>query len=371
MTVSDKLTVTAVGDICLGGLLPREFIDLPEKIIPQEIKGHLCADIVFGNLESPFSGTGKTTKFGFLWSSQSSARILKYAGFNIVNLANNHIADCGYEGMLDTIRVLDEYGIQHVGVGIDLDAARKPAIFDFPTKEISVAIHGYLETNFENQQAQQLMVASSGKPGAAPLNHGIVEEDIKNSSKAHDIIVVSIHWSEQFGKNIAPWRLKVCKEIAEMGADLILGHHPHVLQGYLRYKGKLILGSLGNFYFPPYRNPDFAGGDIHYWGDRERQSVIVKVTFERKNLSEVSFTPVVQDKDFPILKIPSKEEGSLIFAELERLKVQIQSPFYPIRYFINNHIFGKLRRLARNPSKILSGKKLFIRIKNEPRIWKR
>lgn len=366
--VADELTIAAVGDICLGGL-PNMLLNSPSKIIPEEVTRELCGDIVFGNLEAPFSEMGETTEFGFLFAEPQSVEVLRHAGFNVVNLANNHIADCHYEGILTTIKILDEYGIQHTGAGVDLTSARKPAIFEFPSQGISIAVHGYVETNFGNREAQEFMIATSRKPGVAPLHRPIVEADIKNSKKEHDLVIVSIHWSEQSVKNMAPWRMKVCKNMIEHGADLILGHHPHVLQGYMKYKGALFLGSLGNFYFPPYEEPDPIGG-VHYWSNNERESVIFKAKFKGKKLCESSFIPVIQNEDIPILRVAREDQGELMLHELQRLKAKMQSPLYPIHYFLKEVLLTSFVVLMRNPSKIVRAKRFCVKIRNEARTWK-
>jgi len=365
-----EITIAAVGDICLGGLFPKT---LPhEQIIPVEVKRALShADIVFGNLESPFSKTGRTVPFGFLCAEPDTVKLLQYIGCNVVNLANNHMADCGYEGILCTLNVLSEYNIQYVGAGANIDDARRPAIFEFPSKGISVAIHGYMETNFENQQAQEFMLAGPRKPGVVPLYHSIVSEDIKNSKTNHDLIIISIHWSEQFKSDIAPWRVKICRELIEEGADIIIGHHPHVLQAYMYYKGGLILGSLGNFYFPSYREPQSAERGIHYWSEEERKSVIAKIRY-REGFCKACFIPTLQiyKEDASLLKVAVADEAKSILDKLERLRRKAQSPFYPVHYFMRNVLFENVRTVMRNPQKILRAISFFRRTKKVPRTWR-
>lgn len=146
-----SFTVTAVGDMCLGGILPKWLIDAPKKIMPESIKSELAADCVFGNLESPFSEKGleKSPKHGFLFADPSAVKILKRGGFNIVSLANNHICDCGYEGMFYTMELLRDNDIKYCGVGHNLDVARKPALLNIGGTNI--AVHAYIEQGFGNK----------------------------------------------------------------------------------------------------------------------------------------------------------------------------------------------------------------------------
>lgn len=360
--MTKPVTISAVGDICLGGFLLNE-IASPEKIISPRIKNYLSSDIVFGNLESPFSENGEKdlTPFGFLFAEPKQVDILNYAGFNVVSLANNHICDCGYDGMRYTMKLLSENGINYVGVGENLTEARKPYVVEINGRS-RVAIHAYLEQNFEGLEVQKIITATDSHPGAAPLLEEMVEEDIKKSKEQYDLIVVSIHWSVTNNQFVSVERIRFCKKLMDWKADLVLGHHPHVLQGFAQMKNGLVFYSLGNFFFPSHYYTREDKGLFERWNNDQRTSAILKASFaDRKSQYEV--IPVVQKlkENSDILEIPSTDYQKII-KKLEYLSKIYQKRHYRVIYFFSlifvyfnylKSVKKSFRRLITHPFRIV------------------
>jgi poly-gamma-glutamate synthesis protein (capsule biosynthesis protein) len=161
------------------------------------------------------------------------------AGISIVNCANNHTADFGVEGILETIHQLDSAGIRHTGIGRNLAEARKPVIFH--VKGIRIGFLGY--------GGEGTFIASRTQPGTTSRSQWLILEDIKRLRPHIDFIVINLHWGEELETKPDSNQILLAHRMIECGADLIVGHHPHVLQGIERYRGKIIAYSLGNFVF--------------------------------------------------------------------------------------------------------------------------
>ncbi|HEY6008627.1 MAG TPA: CapA family protein, partial [Geobacteraceae bacterium] len=200
-------------------------------------------DVTIGNLEAPLStgGTEYRDKRFRYRSSPTASAALKQAGFSVLTLANNHMLDYGGIGLTDTLRHLDAAGISHAGAGEDLTAARREAVLLVRGKKIA-----FLSYSFTEPRA---FYANTRKAGTAPGHLPYIVADIGRLRPHVDYLVVSYHWGAEMASAPKPYQVTVAHRSIDAGADLVLGHHPHVLQGAERYKGGVILYSLGNFAF--------------------------------------------------------------------------------------------------------------------------
>ena len=241
------LTIVAVGDIMMGTIHPVDILPPDDgkgmfKGIQGEFKG---GDIVFGNLEGSLCDEGKPLKckiplskncFEFVMPTRYAC-YLKEAGFSVLNLANNHILDAGFEGADCTINNL-------YGVGIQVAAGEKVAILNKNGKKIAVPGFSY--------KASPYAYSILDIPGA--------QETVTRLKKDHDIVIVSFHGGAE-GKNALHIPkgdetfleenrgnvIRFAHAVIDAGADVVIGHGPHVLRAMEVYKGKLIAYSLGNF----------------------------------------------------------------------------------------------------------------------------
>lgn len=198
------------------------------------------ADLAMVNLENPITTRGRKVPktFNFRMHPRYLASLIA-GGVDIVTIANNHVMDYGPLGLFDTRRFLDSVGIAAVGAGSSEAEARRPVILSRHGTRV-----GFLAYNaFSN--------ATGSHPGTAPRILSVVTEDVRalRESGTVDIIVVNFHW----GTERAPFpdedQVRFAHAVIDAGADLIVGHHPHVLQGVERYRQGLIAYSLGNFIF--------------------------------------------------------------------------------------------------------------------------
>jgi poly-gamma-glutamate capsule biosynthesis protein CapA/YwtB (metallophosphatase superfamily) len=237
------VTLTAVGDIMLSRgvekYLSAKGYAYPFQHVKDTLRG---SDLVFGNLELPLSSRGTlhpTKKLGYPAFRVDPVAVggLLTAGFNVLSLANNHILDYGEEALLDTIEVLRANGIYPVGMGRNIREARTPVFLQ--VKGVKVAFLAYCS----------FYKASAHQAGTAPFEPELMVEDIRAARQAADVVVVSLHRGIEYSPCPLPRHRAVVHRLIDAGAALILGHHPHLLQGIERHRNGLIAYSLGNFVF--------------------------------------------------------------------------------------------------------------------------
>ena len=240
-----KISIAAVGDMMLG-------TDFPENHLPDDDGvGFLAAvtpalsavDIAFGNLEGVLVDGGEpgkkcsNPKACYLFRSPTRyAAYFRDAGFDVLSLANNHARDFGEEGRTATMAALDAVGIHHSG--------REGEFASFETKGLRVALLAYAVTKNSNMM----------------LDYDLAEMTVREFAATHDIVIVTFHGGaegvdatnlpfaeeEYYGEPRGDVVL-FARRMVDAGADLLLGHGPHVVRAIEQYKDRLIAYSLGNF----------------------------------------------------------------------------------------------------------------------------
>lgn len=271
---SDEITIAAVGDIMLGHragpYLDREGPGYPfAGVLPVLRQAHL----VIGNLESPISsrGTAVENKKFTLRAAPVAVAALKAAGVRVVSLANNHTMDFGPLALQDTLKVLGENDILYSGAGMNLEDARAPAFLKVGDQTLAFLSYS-LTFPIE-------FYASPGRPGTAPGYREFVKRDIEKARPRADLVVVSFHWGAELMTTAKDYQRELGRRSIDWGADLVLGHHPHVLQELELYRGRLIAYSLGNFVF---------GSE----SDKTNTSMILLCTFKGKSLVRIEAVPL-------------------------------------------------------------------------------
>ncbi|MFH1088141.1 MAG: CapA family protein [Chloroflexota bacterium] len=284
--MAKELTVLLVGDVNCNQPDPYSMLRHVAPVLKQ-------GDFVLGNLEGPICDHGEPSREKAVYGSPvhhrappRTADALKKAGFTAVNMANNHMMDFTQGGLLQTLELLDEAGIAHVGAGRNIQEARRPVFLekgglrlgflgftciytpvDFPAAENKPGVVCVRVTT--SYQVPENLAYS---PGTWPRSNTIADprdkewvlDDVRRARKESDLLVVSFHWgvssrqsavsmdvADDFGPS---WTIDYQKELGraavDAGASLVMGHHPARLHGMEFYKGGLICYSLGNFAFP-------------------------------------------------------------------------------------------------------------------------
>lgn len=296
------VVINAVGDIMLGGRGSSSFArlgyDYPFAATLAELKN---SGITIGNLEAPITqnGTEFTGKRFRFKSDPQAAAALKRAGFSVLTLANNHMLDYGKTGLQETRRHLARNGILSTGAGENLTAARTEAVISTGGKK--VAFLAYSLTRPEE------FYAGKNRAGTAPGYPPHFGSDIARVRAGADYVIVSFHWGREMATAPRPYQMAVAHRAIEAGADLVLGHHPHVLQGIERYKNGLILYSLGNFAFASV-SPGAA------------RSVIARVTLD-EGIKEVELIPLnVQNSVVRFQpRVATGQDGQRVMDHLNRI----------------------------------------------------
>ncbi|WP_374020282.1 CapA family protein [Paenibacillus thiaminolyticus] len=205
------------------------------------------ADIAAVNLETPLTvrGVPAQDKQFVYKSSPRTAQAMSDAGIDLVNLANNHSMDQGEEGLLDTFAALKDVHLPYVGAGHDAEEAFTPVLLE--SQGIKLAFLG-----FTRVVPEVSWYAGKNKPGLATTYDGMKEkaaEAIAKAKEQADLVVVIAHWGKEKVDFPENYQRELARLYIDAGADLIVGGHPHVLQGLEQYKGKWIAYSLGNFIF--------------------------------------------------------------------------------------------------------------------------
>ena len=203
------------------------------------------SDAFMANQEFPFSNRGSAAadkQFTFRLPPEKVS-LLKEMGIDIVTLANNHALDFGTDALLDTCDTLDEAGIYRVGAGANLEEARKPVIMEIKGKTI-----GFLGASRVIPVGSWNATATS--PGMlTTYDPAMLLEDIKSAKETCDFVIVYVHWGIERDEYPQDYQRTMGKQYIDAGADMVIGSHPHVLQGMEYYNSKPIVYSLGNFVF--------------------------------------------------------------------------------------------------------------------------
>lgn len=203
------------------------------------------ADYFVVNEEFPFSsrGTKAEDKQYTFRLPPEKVELFHQMGIDGVTLANNHALDYGQEALLDTCQVLDDAGILRTGAGKDLEEACQPMILEASGK--SIAVIGATRVIPVSDWA-----AGANHPGMlATYDPSLLLEQIRKLHSKYDYVIVYVHWGIERDEMPQDYQRGLGKQYIDAGADLVIGAHPHVLQGIEYYQGKPIVYSLGNFVF--------------------------------------------------------------------------------------------------------------------------
>jgi poly-gamma-glutamate synthesis protein (capsule biosynthesis protein) len=329
---SEQITLVGVGDVAVR--YQEVGRDKPETAFAL-VAPLLKADIAYCNSETLYGE--RTTPS---WAGDHARRInhprnidaFTFAGFNVASMANNHTFDVGWEPVADAINRLNKAGIGTLGVGVNLDEARKPLVVE--RKGTRVAFLAYnligpmeyyagpqnpgcafvrvkdLYERIEHQPGTPAWVYTYADKGDLEA----LQQDIVKAKKMADIVVPCFHWGIHMVEHLlAMYQEEVGHAAIDAGADLILGHHPHLIKGIEVYKGKVIFYSLGNFvmdYGP-------SGHDYSRWpGIKHNQ--LVDMLYDNQG-----------DPEYPLYFFPPKSRPTLIAKCIIRDKKIAKVSYYP------------------------------------------
>jgi len=260
------MDMAAVGDIMLGRGVNNKMVAYNDYLYPyRKMKAELdSADLRVANLECVVTDKYPvpTDPFTFTFVTKAKAVAgLKYAGFDMLTVANNHANGTGHTSFMDMLGNLRGNGIAACGGGNNLDEACAPSIVT--AKGMRVAMHGYLMV----PPGPQGPYATSASWGLAPVDLKRLPQDIAAARQKADIVIPYFHWGIEYTKDPIKLQQDAARAAIDAGADMVLGVHPHWVQAIEEYKGKLIIYALGNFIFDQdWSRPTLEGFLLHlYW----------------------------------------------------------------------------------------------------------
>jgi poly-gamma-glutamate capsule biosynthesis protein CapA/YwtB (metallophosphatase superfamily) len=295
------VTMTVVGDIMLGRGVARAAAAGPQGggVAPalRPTRDRLAAaDITVGNLESTLSRAGAPTQGGDSFAADPRAvRGLRSSGFDALSLANNHVGDFGDRALVQTVRRLRAAGLATFGAGKGPGQARAPAVVQ--RRGTTYAFLGFNAIGETPAVApgQPGAVTVSMPPRTGPLDRAELARflrSVRRVDRAVDVVVVLPHWGTQYTNEPEPVQRRVARRLVSAGADLVVGGHPHWVQGVDVVDGVLVAHSLGNFVF----DMDFM--------QETQEGLILELTYWGARLKAADFVPYVMDDTFAPRVVP-------------------------------------------------------------------
>lgn len=257
-----RFTMIAVGDIMLDRSVGRAIRNNGYQSILEKVRDLTrSADIAFANLECPLATTGPHDPPNCIFRADpSTVKVLTDGGFNIVSLANNHTLDAGRQAVLQTLDTLESHDILYCGAHRERERSGEVVVVEAGDPPMRLGFIACTDLSFVHGSYNKV------DPDRANLVQQIQEARLQC-----DKLFVSIHWGDEY-QSYPNNRQKETAHIAiDAGADVILGHHPHTLQGIEVYNGGLILYSMGNFVFDQREGERMESAIFHFtytegWG---------------------------------------------------------------------------------------------------------
>lgn len=298
-TFSQSITITLAGDFMVGSwgipLVQERGFQYPIQNVQSLFKE---SDLNLCNLEVPItvqSDTfpGKTFHFKI---PPEFVKILQLLPIHYVTLANNHILDYQEDGLFETMETLQKAGIAFSGAGANLSLASQPAIIKKNGIKIGIIAAGAI--------FPKGFWATDSTPGIFfPWKKRLLNM-VDSTRKVVDLLLVTFHWGAEKKETPKQYQISLAHQVIQHGADLVWGHHPHVIQGIEFYRGKPIFYSLGNFIFASY--------------SKSQNGMVAQVEYEGKKIQKIKLFPLKLDNDPPLQ--PQFMFGDSAYAFLEKAK---------------------------------------------------
>ena len=304
---SAGINIIFTGDFCPIGRVEKFCLNNEfEKIYGNALPILKDKDLSITNLECPltkkFNPIKKTGPN--LIAVPECIDALKFGGFDIVSLANNHVLDQDEKGLRDTLQICKESGLKTVGAGENLVAAMRPLLVTIKDKKI--AILNFAEHEFS--------IATQNSAGTAPLNPIKNYYQILEAKRASDIVIIIIHGGNEHYPLPSPRMVETYRFFADLSVTAIIGHHTHCPSGLEIYNGVPIFYSLGNFIF------DWEKMKFKSW----YEGYFIKLTIAEKKVKNIALIPYFQFQNDPGLQLRDEDESAKFLEKIEEYSSIIQ-----------------------------------------------
>lgn len=298
---SGEVSLIAVGDMMLSRNAAKTIKKRGDANYPfLKTRDYLkSGDIVFGNLETPLTA-GREIKTGetVFRSDPEMARVLAQNNFSVLSLANNHSPNFGAKGLRDTFQYLKDAGIAYAGAGQDAEEAYAPVYLE--KNGLTFAFLAYTD----NDVIPKTYEAAQKRAGTAFMDIARLRTAVKSAKTKADFVIVSMHSGAEYVPQPNKRQKQFAHAAIDAGAELVIGHHPHVVQSAEIYKGKYIFYSLGNFIFD------------QMWSRDTRRGLMLKILFNRGGVANIDYAPVLIS-DYAQPRILTGKEAAKVLARLK------------------------------------------------------
>lgn len=293
----ELIELVAVGDVMLSRTV-EERMELYGASYPFAATADLLrsADIAIGNLECPLTLVGEPIDKRFTFRAHPRyAAGLDWAGFDVLNLANNHLLDFGREGLAETIEALETNHLAYVGAGVSYQDAHRPLIVEVKDRRVAFLAYAASRWKGSSEVPTQDEIAFADLP--------VIQEDVQQAGEQADLVVVMMHVGTEYQEYPDAEQLAVSRAAIEAGACLVIGHHSHVVQGAAPYLEGFVAYGLGNFVF-----------DIDII-EPAREGIILRVLLGAEKVETAELVPVrIVDGVQP--RLLAEREGRPIIARV-------------------------------------------------------
>ncbi|MBE6929029.1 MAG: CapA family protein [Ruminococcaceae bacterium] len=300
-----RLRVALMGDICMEGIQERMNPAYAKQLLAPMQKLLQSCDLRVANLENAIcSPDTPIRKCGpNLWQTPENLCFLREAGIDCTVLANNHVGDFGPEPVMATIDELHRAGFPTVGAGANLDEAYIPWITE--KNGIRLAVVAVCENEFGG--------ATLTEAGTAAYDLHRVAKTLKAAHTQADFVVLVMHGGNEYNPLPSPRVRARYRTFVDLGADAVIGMHPHCIQGYEIYEGSPIVYSTGNFLFPgfPSSQPSWFRG------------YVPELTLEKGKPIEITVHPYSFDKGPDAITPDEGETKATMLAYIDKLSAYI------------------------------------------------
>ncbi len=354
-----KLNLTFVGDIFPANLkyhtgfgVASQFEKNNGKLWLNNLDKYFNkADLSFSNLESPLINKEKNPENKIFAGSEYFAIFLRELGIDVVSIANNHILEQGIDGLYSTKKILKKNNIKYVGDFFNNTS--NVEIFD--VKGVKIGIAGFCNINDNQKKFKDKYALYSDQSVIKALN-------IMSSFNV-DYKIMSFHWGDEYINIPSRKQIEDAHKFIDLGVDIIIGHHPHVIQPVEKYKKGLIFYSLGNFIF------DMV------WSKSVRLGMVAHITLEKGKEVKYSCDPIYIGDDYVPRRINNFNSHQTLVNRIEKKNKKFTSylennlsdldydSFYKKKARMNNLYHRIMMKLfiLKNWAKVTKGsKKLLI-----------
>jgi poly-gamma-glutamate capsule biosynthesis protein CapA/YwtB (metallophosphatase superfamily) len=301
------ISVVIGGDICPGPFSTPHLVKGDGAAVFGELSAVLkSADLALANLEGPLVGKpSPITKIGPHHTfSEDSIKGIRAAGFQLLNLGNNHTMDHGWAGLQNSIRLCNENGLMHVGAGENLEAASKIWIQEI--KGVRLAIMSLTEHEFG--------LASLSSPGTNPLDTIEFVRAIQAHRDKWDCLVILLHAGNEYYQYPRPSLQRLCRFMIEQGAAAVICQHSHCVGAQEHYRNGYIIYGQGNLLCEDPSQPC------------EREGVLVTLRISKNAPVAVELTPFTHEAGRPGPKLMTAPQRQQLLTDLEKRSAEIQNP---------------------------------------------